>query len=228
VAETRERITDGAPESAPARRSGRWARCAVVGYVVAVIVAQVVLHGAVAIGRRFSDDPRTELSGVPNFRIVDADVWAGGQPYDEGTYRKLADAGVRLVVDLRTGAPDDRNEADPVLLRSLGVDYLRLPVRDGHVPSGSQVDRFVEAVQRADGVVLLHCGAGVGRSSSFSAAYARRVGEGVEVGEQLSLGAHTFEQLWYVSTGDTNMVVRRVSEALDAPRRGWSRLREAF
>ena len=123
---------------------------------------------------------------------------------------------------------DDRNDDDPAFLRSLGVDYLRLPVRDGHVPSDRQVQQFVDAVEDADGMVLLHCGAGVGRTSSFTAAYARRVDEPVDVGGQLSLGLHSVEQLWFVTTGDTNPVIRRVSEALDAPRRAWSRLGEAF
>jgi protein tyrosine phosphatase (PTP) superfamily phosphohydrolase (DUF442 family) len=199
-----------------------------VGYVAVVVVGHLALQAVTVLTRQLSDDPRTEFSGVPNFRVVDAQVWSGGQPYDHDTYRKLAAEGLALVVDLRTGASDDRNEDDPEFLRTLGVDYLRLPVQDGHVPSDAQIDRFLRAVQDADGMVLLHCGAGVGRSSAFTAAYARRVDARVDVGGQLSMGPHTFEQLWFVSTGDTNPLVRRFSEALDAPRRAWSRLREAF
>jgi uncharacterized protein (TIGR01244 family) len=228
MAETRERIDGATPTVSSPRPYRRWALRAAVGYVVVVIASQFALQGAVVVARWLSDDPRTELSGVPNFRVVDSDVWAGGQPYDEATYRKLADQGVRLVVDVRTGAPDDRNEDDPAFLRTLGIDYLRLPVRDGHVPSDDQVEQFVSAVQQADGIVLLHCGGGAGRSSAFTAAYARRVGEDVDVGGQLSIGTHTVEQLWFLATGDTNPVVRRVSEALDAPRRAWSRLGQAF
>ncbi len=41
----------------------------------------------------------------------------------------------------------------------------------------------------------------------------------------MAAGPHTVEQLWFVATGDTNPLVRRTSELLDAPRRAWSRLR---
>ena len=209
--------------------STRWRRWAVrvgVGYVVVVVVAHVLIGVGILLSRLFGDHPGTDMAGIPNFRMVDGETWAGGQP-DADAYQALADRGVRLVVDLRTGADDDPREDDPTLLRRLGVDYLAVPIPDGHVPSKEQIGRFVAAVRSTDGVVFVHCGGGVGRTSSLTAAYARATETDVRFVETVAIGPHTVEQLWFVATGDTNPVVRRVSELLDAPRRAWSRLTAA-
>lgn len=219
-----------AETSARRRSLRRWLRRGAIAlgvYVVAVVLGQLAVIAAVLVGRTFGDDPRSDFYGVANFRIVDERVWAGGQPIPQA-YAHLYERGVRLVVDLRTGASDDRNEVDLDHLDELGMAYLRLPVPDGNVPSGEQVDRFVDAVERTDGIVLVHCGAGVGRTTSMVSAYLRATGRGPDVLEGLSLGQHTFEQLWFISTGDTNPVVHGLSELLDAPRRAWSRLRAAI
>jgi protein tyrosine phosphatase (PTP) superfamily phosphohydrolase (DUF442 family) len=182
----------------------------------------------VVVSRIAGDDLRSDLSGVPNFRVVDDHLLAGGQPAAADVYQKLDDLGVVLIVDLRTGAPDDPREDDPDALRALGIEYLSLPVSDGHVPSDGDVERLVAAVRDADGVVFVHCGAGVGRTSAMTAAYLRETGSGPSVVGQFALGSHTLEQMWFVATGDSNVLVRRTSELLDAPRRALSRIRSAL
>lgn len=195
-----------------------------LAYVVAVVVVQLLSFAAVLFSRLLGHDTRTSFDGVGNFRTVDGAVWAGAQP-DADAYPELAARGVRLVVDLRTGTSDDPRKDDPGLLRRLGVDHLRLPIPDGHVPSARQVDRFVAAVGGAGGTVFVHCGAGVGRTSALTAAYREAAGTRPPLLDQLAIGAHTLEQVWFLATGDTNSLVRRASEVLDAPRRGWSRLK---
>lgn len=199
----------------------------------AVYLAAVVLfHGTVAasviVVRIQGRHPRAPASiDIENLRRIDDQVWAGGQP-DPRHYPELAGEGVKVIVDLRTGAADDRNQGDHVELARLGIRYLRLPVRDGHVPSDATVLRFLEVVEGQDGIVFLHCGAGVGRSSTLAAAYLARQGKDLSLWDTLALGSTTLEQGWYLTTGQRNEIVRRVSEALDAPRRGWSRLRSVF
>lgn len=201
----------------------RVVRSVVVYSMVVLITHALVLVGIVGV-RFVSERPTTHMEGVHNFRIVDGEVWAGGQP-DADAYRELAARGVRVVVDLRTGARDDPRKDDPVLLGGLEVGYLGLPVPDGHVPSDAQVRRFVAAVRETEGVVFVHCGGGVGRTSALISAYSRATGARPGLLTITALGFHTVEQLWFVATGDTNPVVRRVSELLDAPRRAWSRIR---
>ena len=205
----------------------RWRR-RVVGTVIVYSLVVVITHALVLIGvvgvRLVGERPTTHMAGVHNFRTLDSEMWAGGQP-DADAYRKLAARGVRLVVDLRTGAQDDPRKDDPALLGGLGVGYLALPVPDGHVPSEAQVRRFVAAARETEGVVFVHCGGGVGRTSALIAAYLRTTGAGPGLVTTTAVGLHTVEQLWFVATGDTNPVVRRISELLDAPRRAWSRMR---
>ena len=198
-----------------------------VGYIVLVVVVQALVLAGVLVARVAGDDPRTAMGDVPNFRVVDDRLWAGGQPEADG-YRVLAEGGVRLVVDLRTGAADDQRRDDPGLLASLGIAYVSLPIADGHVPSMSQVRRFAALVEGAPGQVYVHCGGGVGRTSALTAAYAERTGNGLPFADLVAIGPHTPLQLWFLATGDSNVVVRRVSELVDAPRRAWSRFRGLF
>lgn len=205
----------------------RWWR-RLIGALVVYSLVVVIVHALVLVGvlaaRVVGGRSTTDMAGLHNFRYVDGETWAGGQP-DAGAYRELAERGVRLVVDLRTGARDDPREDDPALLGRLGVGYLAIPVRDGHVPSEAQVRRFLTSVRETDGVVFVHCGGGVGRTSALTAAYLRATGAKPGLVRSAAVGPHTVEQLWFVATGDTNPLVRRISELLDAPRRAWSRLR---
>ena len=219
--ETRDEVGD------PGAVVRRWRR-RVVGpiaiYFAVVVVAHALMLIGVAAGRLVAERPTTDTAGVHNFRTVDRVTWAGGQP-DADAYGELAARGVRLVVDLRTGTRDDPRKDNPALLGRLGVGYLNLPVPDGHVPSDAQVRRFLAAVRETEGVVFVHCGGGVGRTSALTAAYSRATGADPGLVDTTAVGLHTVEQLWFVATGDTNPLVRRTSELLDAPRRAWSRLK---
>ena len=217
------------PEAEPDQRPRwrRWGVRAVLLYVGLVFVIHALVWTGVLVARIVGGDPTIAMHDVPNFRIVDERVWAGGQP-DAEAYRVLAKGGVRLVVDLRTGAADDPRKDDPGFLESAGMAYVSLPVADGHLPSAAQVGRFTTVARSTPGRVYVHCGGGVGRTSALTAAYVRRAGAGVPVADMVAIGPHTLEQLWFVATGERNVVVRRASEFVDAPRRVWSRFRGLF
>src|SRR5690606_9583184 len=97
----------------------------------------------------------------------DARVWRGRAP-DAPAYAALAEAGVTDVVDLRAERDLDVPEA---LLDELGVARHHLPIRDGQTPDHADVQAFLAIVEQADGLVYVHCGAGVGRTGSMAAAY---------------------------------------------------------
>lgn len=169
--------------------------------------------------------------GVKHLAAVDAHLWRGAAPTDDG-YRSLAAAGVTRVVDLRA---EDDVDVDRAWLASLGVDYVRIPVRDGQVPSSDEVETFLRAVRTSDGVVFVHCGAGVGRTGTMSAAWLVASGEAgprEAMRRNLSVGPPSLEQLaWVARLGDgdgddfgrPNAAVVAISRTLDAPRRLWSR-----
>jgi protein tyrosine phosphatase (PTP) superfamily phosphohydrolase (DUF442 family) len=228
-------VAPSVPAATPGRGSiadRRWVRRSawlVVAYAAAVVLFHVAVFAGVVAARALGHDMRRSTLGpVRNLRPVDDRVWAGGQPTDE-QYAQLAANGVRLVVDLRSDADDDRLEDDADLLASLGVARLHLPIADGHVPSAAQTVALVDAVADTQGLVFVHCGAGVGRTGAAAAAYLAATGRNPSLPEALAIGTLTLEQMWDIGTrgpGDTTSVggpagatVRLLNEALDTPRR---------
>lgn len=194
-------------------------------YLAAVVFFHAAVVAGVVVARLQGREPHAPAAiDIEHLRQVDDRVWASAQPRPN-QYRELAAAGVDVIIDLRTGAADDRNEVDQADLARLGISYVRLPVRDGHVPGDAAVLRLFDMIERNRGIALVHCGAGVGRSSTLAAGYMSYQDRDVSLWDTLALGPVTLEQAWYLTSGERNEVVRRLSEALDAPRRVWSRLR---
>ena len=173
------------------------------------------------------EEPRTvpaSVTGVKNFVAVDGHLWRGAAPTTTG-YRQLADAGVTRVIDLRA---EDNVDVDGEWLETMGVDYLRIPVRDGQAPTPTEINEFLDAVAGADGTVFVHCGAGVGRTGTMAAAWLVATGEAdatEALRRNLSVGPPSLEQLAFVAGGldEPNAAVVALSRTLDMPRRLWSR-----
>jgi len=139
-----------------------------------MIGGNIAILAASAVARRTRPhDSIPVVPGVNHLHAVDRRVWRSSAPTREA-YRTLAARNVRTVVDLR--AEDDVRE-DGEFLLGLGVELVRFPIRDGQTPSAVQANQFIEAVQSFEGVVLVHCGAGVGRTGTMAAAYLVRSGE---------------------------------------------------
>jgi protein tyrosine phosphatase (PTP) superfamily phosphohydrolase (DUF442 family) len=224
-----------APPRSPWRRALGSVRWLVLGYAAAVACFHVlVLAGTVATRALGHDPRRSTLGTVQNLRPVDDRVWASGQP-NESEYRALAARGLRLVVDLRSGVADDPILDDPALLAEMDVARLHLPVADGQVPTRAQIDEAIGAIRRSEGLALLHCGGGVGRSGSAGAAYLAGTGQDPSLFAAMAVGPMTLEQLWYVATaraghvpamhGPVDWTVSRISGALDLPRRALAKAR---
>ncbi len=167
------------------------------------------------------------IGGIHNLEAVDAKLWRGSAPSEDG-YRILAAAGTRTIVDLRA---EDGLPRDDALVESLGMRLIRIPVRDGQTPSSSQIAAFLAATDRSDGPVFVHCGAGVGRTGAMVGAYTvttRQLDAADAVRRNLAVGPPSLEQLVFASRidGDSSrppLAVVATSRVLDAPRRMWSR-----
>ena len=168
------------------------------------------------------------ISGIDNLRAVDDRLWRGAAPTTEG-YRNLAQAGVTTVVDLRA---EDGLEGDVDTVQEMGMKMVRIPMRDGQVPTSEEVDAFLAATQESDGRVFVHCGAGVGRTGAMVGVYQVHQGElsgASALRGNLAVGPPSLEQIAFVAKMDDRSpekpgaLVTAVSRVLDAPRRIWSR-----
>ena len=216
------------PESSG--RCRRWVQRAAVGCLGLVIAVNVGTYGGVLVTRLLGSDPRSQppVVSIENLRRVDDRLWVGDQPTPAGYRQLVQEHGVALVVNLRTGEGPDPEGDDPTLIRSLGADYVRVPIHDGHGPHRSDVERFLQVIESSPGRVYAHCGGGVGRSSVMEAAYRASRGQGPRLTDQFHLGPLSLEQAWFVAAGEPARIrpvppaVRVLSRVVDFPRPAFS------
>jgi protein-tyrosine phosphatase len=91
-----------------------------------------------------------------------------GPALDPEGYAHLAAEGVTHVLDLRSEASDD-----PELMRSLKVEWRRVPVDDRAAPTSAQlaeINAWLDAETDPPPVVYVHCEGGLGRSPTVAIA----------------------------------------------------------
>jgi len=220
---------DHTPPTTGGRRLLRWISRTAVGFVALFLVANAVIVLGWAVARLTRHHlPIAAIAGITHLRVVDDRVLRGDAPSPE-SYQALAEAGVTTVVDLRA----ERGIVVPeVMLVAAGITRHRLPIRDGQTPTAEQVEAFMEIVREAEGLVYVHCGAGVGRTGSMAAAYVIRSGQASPLAAlhaNLSVGPPSLEQLAFVMGLARNRAVEQpavavstISRLLDAPRRIWT------
>jgi protein tyrosine phosphatase (PTP) superfamily phosphohydrolase (DUF442 family) len=219
------------------RNRSRWPRrIRIAVFVVLAATIGALLQGNLALiaaswwARSNTElDAGPKLDGVRKLYVVDERLWRGAQPGTTG-FRSLAESGVTTVIDLRPSPDAVRVGRE---LRALGMESVHLPVTDGTPPSPSQVRRVVDIVDNSQGRVFLHCGEGVGRAGTMSAAYKVTTGEASAseaLRESLAIGVLTFEQITFIRSLDRDgahdppVIATAFSRFLDAPRQLFNQL----
>lgn len=133
----------------------------------------------------------------------DGRVFIGGQP-DSSALRAAADRGITCVINLRTPAEmDDRKRVpfdEAALVRSLGLEYVHLPMGDEKHPySTAAVDSLAAALRRHEGPVLLHCTVAWRAAHAWVAYLVRHrdmpFAEALRRGEKIAISASPFNGL---------------------------------
>jgi dual specificity MAP kinase phosphatase len=118
----------------------------------------------------------------PNANQITPHLVIGGF-IDRGDWLQLVDQGITVVVSLQAERHDEDAFGD---LQPDG--YLRLPTTDFSPPTIAQLRMgaaFIDEAVRAGKIVLIHCHAGVGRSSMQCASYL--IYTGMEIDEAWEL-----------------------------------------
>ncbi len=92
----------------------------------------------------------------------------------EGELMQLRRLGIAAIVTL------NERPLDQTMVKSLGFDYLFLPLADFTTPTPGQIDEFVAYVRERNGegkAVCVHCSAGMGRTGTMLACYLVALGE---------------------------------------------------
>lgn len=106
---------------------------------------------------------------LPNFHVVNARLYRGGQPR-AGGLRRLAALGVKTVVNLRDD--DARASEEEREARSLGMRYFNVPLSRAHRPEAGQMDELFALIDAAGNQpVFVHCKRGSDRTGALVAAY---------------------------------------------------------
>lgn len=160
------------------------------------------------------------IRGVANFTKVADKLWRGAQPdgKDPEVFRRLADAGVKTVINLR------HDHDDFPLLQNTSIRYLRLPMRAWN-PETEDLVLFLSALRRlfADPngwPVYVHCAEGRDRTGYAIAAY-RIIEEGWDADDAIhEMFDFRYNPIWFGNPGFLRRLKHESGEVAARVRRG--------
>ncbi|HVE57852.1 MAG TPA: tyrosine-protein phosphatase [Pyrinomonadaceae bacterium] len=107
---------------------------------------------------------------LPNFsEVVKAKLYRGAQPTEEGV-KKLAQMGVKTIIDLR-GA-DERAKREETWARSAGLKFINVPLNNWFGPPDekiAEIEKLINAPENQP--VFVHCQRGADRTGTVIAVY---------------------------------------------------------
>jgi protein tyrosine/serine phosphatase len=128
-------------------------------------VRLVAIFAAAALGLAGQD-----ATGLPNFKIVSDHILRGGQPGDDG-FKKLAERGVKTIVDLRWVDEHDISH-EKRTVEDDGMRFVSVPMKGIGAPSMEQVSRVLSVLEDSDNwPVFIHCRRGSDRTGTVLACY---------------------------------------------------------
>jgi uncharacterized protein (TIGR01244 family) len=116
-----------------------------------------------------AQEPEQRYKELPNFHRVNEHLYRGGQPKDGGI-KKLAELGVKTIVNLRGESDDTRVEETEA--KNLGLQYLNIPMSSAGRPTDEQIKQIFEIIDSPEKPpVFIHCRRGADRTGVIVAIY---------------------------------------------------------
>ena len=146
-----------------------------MSYIKQLIPIIIILIAQTAFSQDSVSFPvKLDNAGFQDVFAQSDDLFISGQPEKE-SFAKLKSDGVTTVINLRTPGEVDNRENVPfderVVVDSLGLEYIHIPLGGTEFPyTNEALQKFADAVDKAEGKVLLHCTVGR-RASNMYAAY---------------------------------------------------------
>ena len=107
---------------------------------------------------------------LPNFNMVSDQVLRGGQPSDDG-FKKLAERGVKTVVDLRW-IDEHSIPHEKQIVEADGMHFVSIPMKGIGAPSLEQVSKALSVLEDHESwPVFVHCRRGSDRTGTVLACY---------------------------------------------------------
>jgi protein tyrosine phosphatase (PTP) superfamily phosphohydrolase (DUF442 family) len=106
---------------------------------------------------------------LPNFQVVSESLYRGGQP-KSGGFRRLAELGIKTVVNLR--AADNNARKDQALAEATGLRFFNVPLPGHARPTDEQVGRVLSVINAPENYpVFIYCRRGSDRTGTITAIY---------------------------------------------------------
>ncbi len=145
---------------------------------------------------------------LSDFEVIGGSAWrvgptiVSGQP-SEATVKSLPDRGVKAVICIRSARElADRKVVpfdEPTLVRSLGLDYVHVPLGPSWNYTPDALARIADAIRKHDGQVLLHCTVGFRATLAWESYQTRYLAvplaDAMAQGRQMGMGQDQIENL---------------------------------
>jgi len=107
-----------------------------------------------------AEEMETPMIGIPNALVIDDGILGGGQP-DEDALRTAAHEGYRTILNMRGPGEEGSLDNEEDLVRSLGMNYVTLPITGGAAFNEKAAQRLAEILGEADALpAMVHCASG--------------------------------------------------------------------
>lgn len=106
---------------------------------------------------------------LPNFYLVNTNLYRGGQPTEAGV-KRLAQMGVKTIIDLR--GEDKNSKREELWAQSSGIKFIGVNLNNWKRPKDADIEQIIQYIDTAENQpVFVHCKRGADRTGTVIAVY---------------------------------------------------------